>query len=117
MRSLVIASAIVIVAPLSAQAHDLEHPERNAWMARLENAAGVYCCQPDDTNAVHNVDWATWRDPEGVAHYRIFIESDWLKVDDSAIVHAPNPYREPIAWIVHESGIPHVKCFLPGSGM
>jgi hypothetical protein len=109
-----LATAMLVV---RGHAHDHDHPERNAWMMALENAAGDFCCGPNDYNAVKDVQWDVWRDYEGFSHYKVFVENDWLKVDDSKVVHEPNKYGVPIVWLYHANGIPEVKCFLPGSGL
>jgi hypothetical protein len=97
-------------------AHDREHPERDGWMMALQNSAGVLCCSITDTNVVKDVQWDTWRDPKGISHYKIFVEEGWLQVPDDKVVHEPNKYGVPLAWLYHSDGIPEVRCFLPGSG-
>jgi hypothetical protein len=108
---------VTIVMCSKAFAHDFEHPERTPWMMMLQDAAGNNCCEPTDNNAVKDVPWDTWRDELGYTHFRVYIEGDWVKVDDSKVVKAPNNYRVPIVWVTHDNGVPMIKCFLPGAGL
>lgn len=98
-------------------AHDLEHPERTAWMVTLDNVAGTRCCEVNDHNAIVDVPWATYSDIDGLVHYKVMIAGDWLKVDDDKVVREPNPYRVPVVWYHHNNGVFMIRCFLPGAGL
>lgn len=101
----------------SANAHDLDHPENNEWMMALSDAAGNSCCEITDNSAIKDVPWDNWYDDQGVKHYKVMIERDWIKVDDSKVVREPNKIGVPIVWIYRDNGMLIVKCFLPGSGL
>ena len=100
-----------------AHAHDMDHPERTPWMAALQNASGVLCCDFSDANATKDVTWDIFRDPAGVAHFKVFMEGGWVVVPDSAVVNQPNKYGIPMIWTYHSDGVLQIRCFLPGGGM
>ena len=65
-------------------AHDLSHPELNAWFDSLKSGRGL-CCSFTDGFAVSDVDWES---KDG--HYRVRLENNWIDVPDEALITEPN---------------------------
>lgn len=81
--------------------------EQRDWVRSLRGKNSVSCC--DDADGV---------DPIWEIHgrsYRVRYKSEWLDVDDEALLTMPNRLGVARAWIgTKPDGGPFVRCFLPG---
>jgi hypothetical protein len=92
-----------------ALAHDLEHPELNAWFDSLRSSKGL-CCSFADGLAVNDVDWES---KDG--HYRVRLENNWIDVPGEALITEPNRAGRTMVWPYRFDGKTFIRCFIPGS--
>lgn len=78
------------------------------WFDGLKSGKGP-CCSDADGNVVKDADWQS---SEG--HFRVFIEDEWVAVDDDAVITVPNLFGRTMVWPIHKDGKPVVRCFMPG---
>jgi hypothetical protein len=90
-------------------AHDLSHPELNAWFDSLKSGRGL-CCSFADGSAVSDVDWES---KDG--HYRVRLENNWIDVPDEALITEPNRAGRTMVWPLRFDGKIFIRCFMPGS--
>jgi hypothetical protein len=91
----------------------------NDWFSKLKSPKGR-CCSNNDGALVQDADWDTVKGPDGLSHYRVRIEKQWVVVPDDAVVTEPNQYGPAMVW-----GYPirmygsvtdsyNITCFMPG---
>jgi hypothetical protein len=90
-----------------------------SWFDQLQSKKGP-CCSDADGSAVSDADWEAVNDPsKPTIHYRVRVESQWLDVDDTAVITEPNLSGRTMVWPFYqrswnaEAQI-HIRCFIPG---
>lgn len=107
-----LALAILIALTLPAQARDdgryAQSPLKN-WFDNLRSGQGP-CCSDADGSAVSDVDWESDH-----GRYRVRIEGVWIDVPADAVIKGPNLAGRTMVWPMHQDGMVHIRCFIPGS--
>ncbi len=88
-------------------------PNIKKWIESLQDKSGVSCC-----NTADGYD-AQWDTKDG--HYRVFLEGQWIVVEDNALLDIPNKLGVARVWWFrtydqNHKLVPRIRCFLPGSG-
>lgn len=108
--------AWLLVLPHPAWAHDRNRPELDNWYRSLQSGKGPCCGGPtvdDPTGDATSLDGPQWRTVDGT--YEVFVEGEWVRVPQSAIVQIPNVDGRALVWIYHYDGHPRIRCFMPGT--
>jgi hypothetical protein len=114
IAKLTVAAAVgALLVPLSAPARDTTglsqtlSAEMNEWVRGLHSPGGAWCC--DEADGIDPV-WETTGDG-----YRVKFQGEWLTVQPTALITAPNRLGVARAWIGFTADTkPYVRCFLPG---
>ncbi len=105
---LLLALAVGFAALQLANAHDHNHPERNAWLKSLHAKNNTWCCDGNDHDALD--DWET-----SAGGYRVKFRGQWFDVPDDSIIEGPNKTGEALLWMNKGFSGPSVRCFMPGT--
>ena len=91
------------------------------WFEGLSSKLGL-CCSKAEGLTLTDVEWDI---KDG--HYRVFLEGQWIKVPDDAIVVERNKYGRVVVWpyyayVGDEKGgsrevtkVTKIRCFIPGT--
>lgn len=105
-------AALFIVLSSPSNAHFPDRPDLNNWFAGLTSKKGM-CCSFADGVALTDIQWDITND----GHYRVFLDNQWVRVPDDAVLTEPNRYGQAVVWPYRgpEPGI-QIRCFMPGAG-
>jgi hypothetical protein len=81
------------------------------FIKNLKNHNGIPCC--DDADGFTPPDWGILDDGSG---YYVVVDGVRVTVPPEAVI-TPNLLGEARVWYVLQNGMPHIRCFLPGSGV
>jgi hypothetical protein len=97
-------------------AHMHDRPDLDAWFNGLQSSGGYPCCSSGDSDPIADVDWDTTV-IDGKSYYRVRVDGKWITVTDQEVVKIPNRYGRPLVWVYRDiTGVPKVRCFMPGAG-
>jgi hypothetical protein len=80
------------------------------WFDGLKSSGGALCCSDADGTAISD---AEWRSKNG--GYEVFLEGEWRRVPDSAVVTEPNKSGRTMVWPLRGYMGITIRCFMPGS--
>jgi hypothetical protein len=116
-------SAVAFLAPGTADAHDPNRPELNAWFKSLKNKAGEPCCDGGDGEHA-KAEWDMAK-----RGYKVLLKhpqrpnepGQWFDVPYSFVIDQPNLSGVAMVWwwpsyAVDGSMTPKWRCFIPGGG-
>jgi hypothetical protein len=95
-------------------------PEISAWF-RSQKIPGcnelMYSCsccnEADGTYAEEDIIngryWARWRIGDSL--------TAWMPVPPEAVLPKSNRNGSPVVWWIFRDGVPHIRCYAPGSGV
>lgn len=102
---------------LVVHAHDAKRPDLNQWFEGLKSDKGP-CCSDADGALVKDADWDTIKGGDGISHYRVRIDGQWVIVPDEAVIREPNLYGQTVVWgsrsWYQTESTYQIRCFLPG---
>jgi hypothetical protein len=116
-------SALAVLGAGTANSHDPQRPELNAWFKSLKNKVGEPCCDTGDGQHTE----AEWDMAKG--GYKVLLKhphrptepGQWFDVPSSAVIDQPNLSGFAMVWWWPSYGIdgrmtPMWRCFIPGAG-
>jgi hypothetical protein len=116
-------SAVAVLGIGTANSHDPQRPELNAWFKSLKNKVGEPCCDTGDGQHAE-VEWDMAK-----GGYKVLLKhphrpnepGQWFDVPSSAVIDQPNLSGFAMVWWWPSYGIdgrmtPMWRCFIPGAG-
>ena len=79
------------------------------WFDQLKSGGGALCCSDADGTAISDTDW---RSKDG--GYEVFLEGQWMRVPDEAVVTEPNRAGRTMVWPLRGYMGLTIRCFMPG---
>lgn len=97
-------------------------PDLQEWFqSQKEPLTGKSCCSEADgreaeEDIIQGHFWARWC---------LFYAGDdkpctrtaWIPVPDEVVIREPNRNGAPVVWYTYESGVPKIRCYVPGAGI
>ena len=89
-------------------------PSIRQWFNGLKAGGnGIPCCSYADGLSITDADWDTQGD-----HYRVRVDGQWYDVPPEAVITEPNKVGTAVVWPWADgTGVVHIRCFIPGSGV
>ena len=98
------------------------------WFDRLRSSKGL-CCSFADGVTIDDPDWRVdhvekceaiifdGKPETPQSGYCVRLDGRWLRVPERALVLEPNRFGPAVLWPYQDaSGLPRIRCFLPGAG-
>lgn len=117
--ALMVAAIALLILALGmhmADAHDHTRPDLDKWYPQLQSKMGPCCDGPGkDAKHLQDPEWKVITDSDGKSHYEVYLDGNWIKVPDGAVVNAPNLDGQALVWPFKGAwGGTVIRCFMPG---